>query len=378
MTFQQTEHLKNIEDSRWNTLNNAVLSLENHLFKIHPYDINASKKHKQAFWLMNALNKYNMRRTKLFNQFCKTDLTEAHWIEFNKNLESMEETIINKVNRKELELDDIEYVIKANFWLMDAYVRFKLQNCKAYMMKNGIDHDISDSDLTETSAEQNNPLFHAPSDFKVNRETLKKLIGSKLSKKIDTELMAKIRNESLNINDICSLIENAICEGEIDLNDYSYSSKDIQEETINALHVAKNTTNECDIMIETKGCSPFNREIKSVNQFLDRNPLTNYNKFLNNNPMLRSKDNDDKKKEEKERKANIEKEKEREILESKEFICKRYYFEIYDEYEKLNPGKIDQMPDDDWDKLSGEFVKKAKLLMEREWERLMEMKEGVG
>ncbi len=377
MTFQQTDHLKNIEDSRWNTLNNAVLSLENHLFKIHPYDINSSKKHKQAFWLMNGLNKYNMRRTKLFNQFCKTDLTEAHWIEFNKNLESMEKTIVDLVNKRELELNDINFIIKPNFWLMDAYVRFKLQNCKAYLMKNGLEHDISDADLAETSTEQNNPLFHAPSDFKVNRETLTKFIGSKLSKKIDTELMDKIRNESTSLNDICSLIENAICEGDIDLKDYSYSSKDIQEETINALHIAKNTTNECDIMIETKSYSPFNREIKSVNQFLDRNPLVNYNGFLNNNPMLRSKDNDDRKKEKDERKAAIEEEKRREILESKEFICKRYYHEIYKDYEKLNPGKINKMPDDDWNKLSGEFVKKAKLLMEEEWERRMEMK-GVG
>jgi hypothetical protein len=378
MTFQQTDHLKNIEDSRWNSLNDAVLSLENHLFKIHPYDINGSKKHKQAFWLMNGLNKYNMRRTKLFNQFCKTDLTEAHWIEFNKNLESMEKTIVDLVNKRELELNDINFIIKPNFWLMDAYVRFKLQNCKAYLMKNGLDHDISDADLAETSTEQNNPLFHAPSDLKVNRETLTKFIGSKLSKKIDIELMAKIRNESTSLNDICALIENAICEGEIDLKDNLYSSKDIQEETINQLYLAKNTTNECDIMIETKSYSPFNREIKIVNQFLDRNPLVNYNGFLNNNPMLKEKDDDDRKKEKEERKAAIEEEKRREILKSKEFICKRYYHEIYKDYEKLNPGKINKMPDDDWNKLSGEFVKKAKLLMEEEWERLMEMKRGMG
>ena len=55
-----------------------------------------------------------------------------------------------------------------------------------------------------------------------------------------------------------------------------------------------------------------------------------------------------------------------------------HYHEIYKDYEKLNPGKINKMPDDDWNKLSGEFVKKAKLLMEEEWERLMEMKRGMG
>ena len=101
MNFQITPKIQSNEDSRWNTLNDSILFLEKHLRKIHPLDLTPSRTHKTTFWLMDALIKYNSRRSKLLNNFTHTNLSEEDYIEFDADLMEMEKIIMSYIKDKD-------------------------------------------------------------------------------------------------------------------------------------------------------------------------------------------------------------------------------------------------------------------------------------
>ena len=288
MTFQITPQLQSLEDANRASLDAAVKSLEKYLRKIHVCDFMPNPCHKQAFWLMDGLVRYNIRRLKLFQNASKSDLTLEEWVEFDKDILETEkfliDAIIRRVNEKKFSENDFQ-MLKNYFWLMDGFIKFKLRHCKFYAVKNNIENDISDED-TEVF-DNSNPLFNEPVTLKINRKTLTKLFGSKISKQVKAELMKDISESADSLEAVQSMIENNY----IDTGDAN-------------LDLLKRIANPEEIMVEHKSHNPLNREIKSANPFLDNNPLANYNCFTKNNPMLRVKSEReilfDRKKEEKE------------------------------------------------------------------------------
>lgn len=269
MNFQITHKIQSNEDSRWNTLNDSILFLEKHLRKIHPLDLTPSRTHKTTFWLMDALIKYNSRRSKLLNNFTHTNLSEEDYIEFDADLMEMEKIIMSYIKDKDFGESSL-HGLKSYFWLMDGFVRSKLRHCKSYAVKNGIDCNISDVDLERSDID--NPLFNEPVTFKINRQTLTKLFGSKISKQVKAELMREINESANSLEAAQSMIES--------------NAKDIDIGDAN-LNLLRRVANRDEIMIEHKSYNPLNREIKSVNLFSERNPLVNYNCFTKNNHMLK-------------------------------------------------------------------------------------------
>jgi hypothetical protein len=274
MVFNIDHNIKSQEDARWDSLNDAVLALEDHLFSLHVYDINANKEHRMAFWLMDALNKYNIRRSKLLNQIAKTDLTEKYWIKFNDHLLEMENRIISSINRKDLDSEQMNSVLKQNFWLMDGFVRFKLQNCRAYMIKNGLECNISDDDLKCSD----NPLLNEPSAFKVTKKSLKKIVSKNIIDQITPQMMSEIKDEASTISCIHGIIENLIAKDEIKL-----KNRETTDSILNDIVANSKLKDEREIFIETKSINPFSKENKNHNPLIERNPLLRNNIFINNN-----------------------------------------------------------------------------------------------
>jgi hypothetical protein len=290
MSFQITPQLRSIEDFRWNRLNDLSLRLEKHLRKVDHFNVVKNRINRNLFWLMDALNKYNIRRRKLFYCFVETELTENDWIEFDHDMEKIESLIIKSFPENQISEDllseDLLQKVKELFWLMDGFVRFKLKNCKSYMVKNNLKCDINDSDLSENLEDAQNPFFSPPTEFKVNRETFTRLVGTEVSEKISDEAMNEISENARTLKDLQVATEENL-EEKIDLTPVIFSSSSVDLS-------ADITPNSEEIFIEAKVQNPIEikdneNKNKNVNVFIKRNPLMDLNDFLKKNPLFKNK-----------------------------------------------------------------------------------------
>ena len=144
MSTSITLAIKLQEDVRWNKLNSGILVMERHFLQ---YRRKGHGFHYQIYWLINRLTDYNLKRTKLINIIEHTNITEENWVEFNQNLEEIENTILNIINTENF-TQSILANIKNNFWLMDAFVKMRLKMCRGYLNhKDIVFNQITDEEL---------------------------------------------------------------------------------------------------------------------------------------------------------------------------------------------------------------------------------------
>ena len=333
MNISINSQLKDAENSRWNSFQSTINALENKLLNIHPRDFYFKKVNKELFWLLDAIIRYNHRRTKLFNNITHTDMSNEEWIKFDNYLKEIENTITRYITQdldlsREIDSKDMKD-IKEQFWLMDGFVKTKLKICISYATKNGIDSSINELDIESNS--ENNPMFNLPKDFKINRQSLAKVIGNKIAKKISKETMDDIKRNSYSNEEILSIVEEVIYE---DLkNSFDDNNKNNTTKTAtlvqNIQEILENTPNE-QLTVEIKSCNPFNignNNNNNNNPFLYRNKLKINNPFTTKNLLFKEKTKEEIKEE-----KQLEREKDIKMIE--EMIYERELQSLIEAYMK--------------------------------------------
>ena len=139
-----TVKIKLQEDVRWNKLNSGILVLERHFLKCQR-DKNAF--HRGFYLLIDQLTDYNLRRTRLINMIEKTDITKENWVEFNQNIENIENTILDIIHKEDFSQSNVDN-IKNNLWFMDSLVKMRLKICRGYFIhKDIVFNQIAEEDL---------------------------------------------------------------------------------------------------------------------------------------------------------------------------------------------------------------------------------------
>ena len=142
--LQPQQH--SLEDLRWTNLNESIVLLEKHFYKL---TLKGIRNHQSqwTFFLMEALNDFNIRRTKLIRIVEKLPDLNKNWIEFNEHITEIEtqiEDIIQTLNFN----SSNQQLLTHHFQFINKLVKFKLSNCRAYMLRKNIKcNHILDDDV---------------------------------------------------------------------------------------------------------------------------------------------------------------------------------------------------------------------------------------
>ena len=83
---------QSLEDLRWTNLNDSIVLLEKHFYKLTLKGIQNNQS-QWTFFLMEALNDFNIRRTKLIRIVEKLPYLQDNWEEFNEHITDIETKI---------------------------------------------------------------------------------------------------------------------------------------------------------------------------------------------------------------------------------------------------------------------------------------------
>ena len=127
---------QSLEDLRWTNLNDSIALLEKHFYKLTLKGIQ-NHQSQWTFFLMEALNDFNIRRTKLIRIVEKLPYLQDNWIEFNEHITDIETQIEDIVKTLDFNSSN-QQLLTHHFQFINKLVKFKLSNCRAYMLRKNI------------------------------------------------------------------------------------------------------------------------------------------------------------------------------------------------------------------------------------------------
>ena len=142
--LQPQQH--SLEDLRWTNLNDSIVLLEKHFYKLTLKGIQNNQS-QWTFFLMEALNDFNIRRTKLIRIVEKLPYLQDNWKEFNEHITEIEIQIEDIIQTLHFNSSN-QQLLTHHFQFINRLVKLKLKMCRSYMVKENIKcNHILDDDV---------------------------------------------------------------------------------------------------------------------------------------------------------------------------------------------------------------------------------------
>ena len=137
---------QSLEDLRWTNLNDSIVLLEKHFYKLTLKGIR-NNQIQWTFFLMKALTDFNIRRTKLIRIVKKLPYLQDNWEEFNEQITEIETQIEDIIKTLDFNSSN-QQLIQHHFQFINRLVKFKLRFCRSYMLRKNIKcNHILDDDV---------------------------------------------------------------------------------------------------------------------------------------------------------------------------------------------------------------------------------------